>query len=142
MIESQIAGGIVIGPNKKVIIVNQNGNSWSLPKGHLDKGENYLQAAVREIEEETGVKQLDFIEELGSYQRYKIGLEADEDKSELKNIKIFLFTTNETVLKPQDPDNPEARWVEPDKINEYLTHQKDKQFIELILPQVKKFIAA
>ncbi len=142
MIESQIAGGIVIGPNKKVIIVNQNGNSWSLPKGHLDKGENYLQAAVREIEEETGVKQLDFIEELGSYQRYKIGLEADEDKSELKNIKIFLFTTNETVLKPQDPDNPEARWVEPDKINEYLTHQKDKQFIEQILPQVKKFIAA
>jgi hypothetical protein len=41
---------------------------------------------------------------------------------------MFLFRTDETDLHPTDPDNPEARWVEVDKVAELLTHQKDKDF--------------
>ena len=41
------AGGVVLNINKDVLIVNQNYDSWSLPKGHIDPGETAFEAAKR-----------------------------------------------------------------------------------------------
>ena len=76
---TQCAGGIVINDNQEIAIVNQNHNSWSLPKGHVDKGETILDAAIREIYEETGIKDLKLIKPLGDYGRYRIGLDGEDD---------------------------------------------------------------
>lgn len=130
------SGGVVINKEGKVLIVNQNNDSWSLPKGHIDEGEKELEAAIREIYEESGIKKLTFINGLGSYQRFKIALDGGDDKSELKTIHMFLFKTNEIVLKPIDPGNPEARWVEKEKVAELLTHKKDKEFFLSIIDQI------
>lgn len=137
---SQTAGGIVLGPQGKVVVVSQHGLSWSLPKGHLDPGETARQAAVREIREETGITQLDFIEEVGEYERFRIGIDKENDETELKKIKIFLFKTQETELKPEDPENPEARWVSPEEVADLLTHQKDKQFFLSHLSRVRQLV--
>ena len=48
------AGGKVINQNGKVLFIYRN-DKWDLPKGKLDKGEEIEAAAIREIEEETGV---------------------------------------------------------------------------------------
>ena len=128
MKHTKTAGGIVLNKKGLVLVVSQNGNSWSLPKGHIDEGEDKLQAAIREIYEESGISELELIKELDSYERYRIGLDGGEDKSELKQIFMFLFKTNQEVLKPIDPTNPEARWIEKEKVAELLTHKKDKGF--------------
>ena len=60
---------------------------------------------------------------------------------ELKTINIFLYKTDEMELNPIDPDNPEARWIEPDNVATLLTHPKDKAFFEKILLDVKEVIA-
>lgn len=124
------SGGIVLNDKKEVLVVNQNNNSWSLPKGHIDLGEDALTAAIREIYEESGVEKKDItlIKELGSYKRYKIGLDGNDDKSELKIIYMFLFESKNNQLKPIDPANPEALWVDKNKVAEMLTHDKDKEF--------------
>ena len=122
------AGGIVINNKNEVAIVNQNHDSYSLPKGHVDNNESYLDAAKREIYEETGIKDLEYIKELGSYSRYKIGLDGKDDLSELKTIHIYLFKSNQIKLTPKDPHNPFAIWVEPNKVDKYLTHQADCNF--------------
>lgn len=134
-------GGIVLGPNKKVLLVNQNGNSWSLPKGHIDPGEDSLKAATREIKEESGISFVTMLKKLGTYERYRMGKNPKvEDKTELKEITIYLFTTPQENLAPTDPHNPEARWVEPDNVANLLTHPKDKEFFESVLPQIKAVI--
>jgi len=124
---SHSAGGVVINPAGRVLCVSQRGTSWSLPKGHIHAHEDLVQAAIREIAEESGLTHLVFIRFLGTYQRYRIGPQGD-DPSELKTLHMFLFRTDETELHPTDPDNPEARWVEVDKVVELLTHQKDRDF--------------
>lgn len=137
------AGGVVVNPQGNVLVVNQDGVSWSLPKGHIDPDETARQAAEREIKEESGVTDLHFVDELGSYERYKIGKNGiGEDKSSPKHITIFLLTTNQTSLAPEDPRHPEARWVAPEAVAELLTHPKDRAFYESIMPEMKEMLAA
>ena len=124
----ECAGGIVINNKKEVVVVNQNHDSWSLPKGHIDEGENKLTAAKREIFEESGIKKLEFIKPLGYYSRYRIGLDGNDDKSELKKIFIFLFKSSQSILKPIDSNNPIAKWIRYKNVSDLLTHPKDKEF--------------
>ena len=76
------AGAIIINKNNEVAIVNQNYDSWSLPKGHIDPGETKIDAAKRELYEETGIKDATLIKYIGEYGRYRIGLNGEDDKSE------------------------------------------------------------
>lgn len=140
MLKTQTGGGVVIGPANKILVVSQHGTSWSLPKGHIDPGEDAKKAAVREIEEESGITKLNFVEQLGVYQRHRIGLNGGEDTTELKTITIFMYTTPEDDLNPVDPDNPEARWVNVDSVEDLLTHPKDKKFFKSVQSRVIEFI--
>ena len=136
MKKTESAGGVVLNKKGEVLVVSQHGTSWSLPKGHIDDGEDKMSAAVREIYEESGIDHLICVRELGSYERYKIGLDGKDDQSELKNIHMFLFTTNQDKLKPIDAHNPEAEWVKREKVADLLTHRKDKEFFLGVLPHI------
>jgi len=126
------AGGVVLNKDNDVLVVNQHSRAWSLPKGHIEDGEDMLEAARREIHEESGISKLQFVRKLGSYQRHKIGLSGDDDVSEYKTITMFLFTTDQSELKPLDDDNPCARWVNKEEVTDLLTHQKDRDFFKTV----------
>jgi ADP-ribose pyrophosphatase YjhB (NUDIX family) len=129
MKKTSSAGGVVTNDEGKVLVVSQHGTSWSLPKkGRIDPGESALAAARREIYEESGIRDLELVRELGTYERYRIGVDGGDDRSELKVITMFLFRTSERVLRPVDVENPEARWVETSKVAPLLTHEMDKRF--------------
>ncbi len=130
---------MVLNSLGQVLVVSQHGKSWSLPKGHIDPGEDALAAAKREIWEETGVKDLQFIRGLGEYSRFRIGKNGGEEQGELKIIEMFLYHTNDMTLAPQDPENPEARWVDPFDVADRLTHPKDKEFFQSVLTQLELF---
>lgn len=49
------AGGIVAAPDGTLLLIERNGH-WDLPKGKVESGETLRQAALREVEEETGLK--------------------------------------------------------------------------------------
>lgn len=137
MKQTKSAGGVVLNSKGLVLVVEQKHQAWSLPKGHIETGEDPLTAAKREIYEETGVKELTLVKELGTYERHKINYEGGDSPSEYKVITMFLFTTTQEALKPIDPDNPEARWVEKDKVAELLTHRKDKEFFLSVKDQLR-----
>jgi ADP-ribose pyrophosphatase YjhB (NUDIX family) len=130
------AGGVVLNKRGQVLVVNQRGRSWSLPKGHIEAGEDLLDAARREIYEESGLRDLKYVKTLGTYERARIGRDGGENGSEWKKLTFFLFEADGEVLKPVDPDNPEARWVDRDQVAALLTHPKDREFFTRILPQL------
>jgi ADP-ribose pyrophosphatase YjhB (NUDIX family) len=142
MRQTNIGGGVVISQDGKVIVVNFQNTSWSLPKGHVDPDETVRQAAEREIAEESGVTQLEFIKELGTYQRYRTGLRTPEDKSELKTITLFLYRTPQINLQPLDTNHPEARWVDIDDVSTLLTHPRDKAFFEQKKEEIRQYISS
>ena len=133
----QVAGGVVLNTQNEVAVVKNRDEFWSLPKGHIEEGEYAITAAQREIEEETGLRNLSLVRELGSYERYRGTVGGGDDLSEHRTIRMFLFTTTETTLTPQDSYNPEARWVSSEKVSEMLTHPKDKGFFDSIKDSLK-----
>lgn len=142
MVIRKTAGGIVIGKDGKVVIVNQNNNSWSLPKGHIEPDETAREAAAREIKEEAGISNIEYICDLGAYKRHRIPLDKGrEDPNEIKEITMFLYKTDQEKLSPEDPHNPEARWVEINQVADILTHQKDKEFFISQIPLIKQRLA-
>ena len=133
------AGGVVINDRGEVLLTNQRGNSWSLPKGHIDPGEDARTASEREITEETGISQLKFLKDLGTYERYQISKDGNgENPEELKSITMFLYTTYQDKLAPTDPSHPEARWVDLEQARAMLTHPKDQEFFTSIINDIEK----
>src|ERR671915_2359890 len=54
--EVQAAGGVVVRDGKVLLVHRPRYDDWTLPKGKLDPGESFEDAALREVEEETGVR--------------------------------------------------------------------------------------
>lgn len=52
----QGAGGVLFNPQGQILLIRDRQGYWCFPKGHLDTGESLEQAAVREVEEETGIR--------------------------------------------------------------------------------------
>ncbi len=65
------AGGVVINNKNETLFIYRN-DIWDLPKGKIENSETIEQAAIREVEEETGVKELEIIKALDTtYHIYK-----------------------------------------------------------------------
>ncbi len=131
---AKCAGGVVLN-GSKVAIVNQYGETWSLPRGHVEEDEEMLDAAKREIYEETGLapENLEFVKELGTFERPSLGGKRFQKEPEIKVTTMFLFKTNELELRPIDPNNPEAIWVEIAKAAGKISNKKDAEFFESII---------
>ncbi len=128
MFESEAAGGLVFNSRGEIAIVQNNNGSWGFPKGHIDRGEDAITAAIREIREETGLTKLTLGKKLGYYQRFAGKAGGGEGTKELKTIHMFQFTTTEEDLEPQDPGNAEAKWVAISDIEKVLSYSADKEF--------------
>ncbi|MET7685087.1 NTP transferase domain-containing protein [Streptomyces sp. NPDC005423] len=126
---ARAAGGVVAGPDGRVVVVCQQGRSWSLPKGHLEDGEEPRQAAEREITEESGLTDLRYVGALGSYTRSSISGTGTILPDRLKTIEMYLYSTGGGPLVPKDPDNPLAVWAEPAAAARLLTHPADADFL-------------
>jgi len=91
------AGGVVKNSNEEILFIYRN-DVWDLPKGKIEKGEEIKEAAVREVQEETGVQHLNIIKSLEiTYHIYTY-----REKKILKITYWFLMITDFTgELQPQ-----------------------------------------
>ena len=68
-------GIIVLNKKNKIFVakrIDNPKNFWQMPQGGVDKGENYLEAAYRELEEETSIKSVELIKELEGTMTYEL----------------------------------------------------------------------
>ena len=106
----EAGGGIVLNDRGEFLVIYRNG-TWDLPKGKLEKGEDFQSAALREVEEETGLHGLQVIEPLVStYHTYHL-----KGKRILKKTKWSEMRYRgeaEPVLQAEEGIT-EYRWASP-----------------------------
>jgi 8-oxo-dGTP pyrophosphatase MutT (NUDIX family) len=111
------AGGLVYNPKGEILFIYRNGK-WDLPKGGIEKNEGKKEAAIREVEEETGVKNLKIIDRIDkTYHIFK-----RNGKFRLKITYWYKMETSFTEnLIPQEEEGIEkAVWVQPNQVAELL----------------------
>lgn len=113
----EAAGGLVKNKKGEYLFIFRNGK-WDLPKGKIEKGEGIKQAAVREVEEECGVKKLKIVKELEStYHTY------DQDgKAILKRTYWFeMSCEDDSKLVPQTEEGiTEVKWLSKQELGQVL----------------------
>lgn len=111
------AGGIVRNPEGEVLLIHRR-NMWDLPKGKIDAGEAPEAAAEREIQEETGLKTLEYIERLPD--TYHI-FHDRTDGWILKPTHWFHFhhRLKEPLAPQTEEEIDDARWVPAEMLQEY-----------------------
>jgi len=111
------AGGLAKNDRDKILMIFRRGR-WDLPKGKLDRGEKIEDCAIREVEEETGLRNVKLNSPLIiTYHTYHEGT-----KYILKESHWFTMTvTGEQFLTPQiEEDISDIRWIDQHEINSYL----------------------
>lgn len=116
-IEIKAGGGIVCNKKDEILMIFRRGK-WDLPKGKLDKSETIADCAIREIEEETSVSELEIIRKLpDTYHIYH-----ENEKQILKHCYWFQMRTNsESIPLPQtEEDITDVKWVEKEMLTDIL----------------------
>ena len=111
------AGGVVTNKQGKVLFIYRN-DKWDLPKGKLDKGESIEECALREVEEETGVKKL----KIENFLKTTYHIFKRNGKYRLKEVHWFAMKTSfEGELVGQLEEGIEkVKWKGPKKIKKAL----------------------
>ena len=110
----EAAGGVVNNPEGKTLFIKRLGK-WDLPKGKMEKGESREESAVREIEEETGLSNVELVRFINT--TYHIYVERNGDKV-LKCTHWFEMNFNgEDISKPQIEEGiTEVAWKNTSQI--------------------------
>jgi len=111
------AGGVVADQHRNILLIHRKGK-WDLPKGKLDKKESLEVCAIREVKEETGLKEVRLIESLiTTYHVYD-----ESGKHILKETHWYLMHADgKQSLHPQTEEQiDEIKWVKPSVLKEYL----------------------
>lgn len=111
------AGGLVYNKKGEILFIFRNGK-WDLPKGGLEKKEKKKDAAMREVEEETGVNKLKIIEKIEkTYHIFK-----RNGKFKLKITHWYKMESSfEGIPTPQTEEGIEkAVWIKTEDVPELL----------------------
>ncbi|MGN1034189.1 MAG: bis(5'-nucleosyl)-tetraphosphatase [Oscillospiraceae bacterium] len=119
--------------NKEVLLIRHTGSSyWSFPKGHVKPHEGYKHAAIREVQEETGIHiniECDF-EDVVSY---PVGINRE------KHVFYFLAVDRKhQITKNTDEEIASVLWVNVDEAEKKLNFSNDKNVFNHALEYVEK----
>ena len=124
------AGGLVLRREREgyggLVIGRSTPRIWSLPKGHIEPNESIEAAAVREVQEETGI-QATIIVKLSDIRYWFYA-------NKLKHSKIVHFFLMRYVAgtpTPQAGEVDETLWCALDALPEMLTHVNERRLIEI-----------
>jgi len=143
-------GIVVLNKQNKVFVakrIDNPKNFWQMPQGGVDEGENFLNAAYRELEEETSIKSVELIQELEGTITYELpnhllGI-IWKGKYRGQKQKWFLMKfigdDNEINIKTKKPEFLEWKWIEIDQLTEVVVDFKLHVYKE-VKEKVKKII--
>ena len=143
-------GIVVLNQENKIFVakrIDNPKNFWQMPQGGIDIGENFLNAAYRELAEETSIKSVKLIKELDGMISYELpdhllGI-IWKGKYRGQKQKWFLMRfigeDKEININTHQPEFLDWKWIEIDQLTKVVVDFKLHVYKE-VLEKIKKFI--
>jgi 8-oxo-dGTP diphosphatase len=122
-IEVRAAGGVVRRDDRILLVHRPKYDDWSLPKGKLDAGESSEDAALREVEEEAGLRC-----RLG---RELPSIEYRDRHGRAKQVRYWEMEAESGSFTPND-EVDDVRWVTLSEALELLTYDRDRDVVNAL----------
>jgi 8-oxo-dGTP pyrophosphatase MutT (NUDIX family) len=135
-VEETSAGGLVVdhrGVGARGALIGRTDRRgrllWSLPKGHVEPGETEQQAAVREVEEETGIRG-DVVAELGVIDFWFVA----DGRRVHKTVHHFLLVADgpDQQLSDEDAEVTEVAWVPLEQLGDRLAYADERRLVKQV----------
>ena len=128
-------GIVVLNKKDEVFVakrIDNQKNFWQMPQGGVDKGEDYLTAAYRELEEETSIKNVDLIKKLDGLISYELPKELlgiiwkgkYRGQEQKWFVMRFLGQDSEIDIKTKNPEFCEWKWIDLENITDLVVDFK------------------
>ncbi len=143
-------GIIVLNEKNKVFVakrIDNPKNFWQMPQGGVDKGEDFLKAAYRELKEETSITNVKLIKELDGTITYELPdhllgiIWKGKFRGQKQKWFIMRFTgqENEINIKTKKPEFLDWKWIDINEITDVVVDFKLHVYEEL-KEKIKKLI--
>ena len=120
-------GIVLLNHENNIFVGNRIDNpkkSWQMPQGGVDQNESFLQAARRELEEETGIKSVKLIKMLDVWLKYdlpknllgKLWNGKYRGQKQKWFVMKFLGKTDEINVKTKNPEFFDWKWIKPSEL--------------------------
>jgi 8-oxo-dGTP pyrophosphatase MutT (NUDIX family) len=117
------AGGLVVSDGKVLLVHRPKYDDWTFPKGKAEPGESDEACAVREVEEETGLR-CQLRDELPQT-RYA------DSKGRPKRVRWWRMEPVSGAFVPTD-EVDELRWLDPDEAPTLLSYDRDLALLDAL----------
>lgn len=122
-----------------LLVYSVKNKEWSFPKGHIEKNETELEAAKREIFEETGIKNLKFIDGFKFTDSYLTKGVLPETKGEtiIKNVIYYLCYSGSDFINPNNNEINNCKWFNFDAAIKALKFENQHKLLKQTLNLLK-----
>ena len=143
-------GIVILNKENKIFVakrIDNPKNFWQMPQGGVDKDEDFLSAAYRELEEETSIKDVELIKEIDEILIYELPkhllgiIWKGKYKGQKQKwfIMRYLGTDDKININTKKPEFLEWKWIDLDMITEVVVDFKLEVYKKL-KSQIKKII--
>lgn len=123
------AGGVVFNAAGEVLVLGHRRGTWVFPKGHVDPGETLLQAALREVEEEAGVRATAPEPDRSWTTDYV------NDRRQRRLVTWFRLVTDDLEPVLREAQFPRGAFLMPTEALEQLSFDEDRSLLEQMLAE-------
>jgi 8-oxo-dGTP pyrophosphatase MutT (NUDIX family) len=131
------AGGVIIENDRMLLLDRPSREEVRLPKGHIEPGESPMETALREVQEEAGIANLEIVADLGVQE-----VEYDYKRAHYKRTEYYYLMRKvdaATVDRPpKDAKDFQPFWKPLDEAVELLTYEAEKQVAEQAISAYRK----
>ena len=122
------AGAVVFRQDKEVkyLLLNYEAGHWDFPKGHIEEGEEEKETVKREVEEETGISKISFIEGFKEKIKY---FYRREGQTIYKEVVFYLVETKESKIKISF-EHIGYEWLDYEDALKRLTFKNAKEILK------------
>ncbi len=121
---------------RRFLLVHQKKGHWGFPKGHAEAGESDIQAALRELAEETGITDCELVDDEMFIERYmfinKQGKRID------KTVTFFIGRVGDPAVAVQPEEVQAYAWLDADEARQRLTFPEARELLGRVIAYLEQ----